>query len=398
MSDRHSAPALQHLVDQAASFDLFVVPETAPAGGAAGGLRQQLAIHRCRIDLLPPSMTTGVQARNQVAAAEGRLDLELRMIPWSTLARPGHTPPLTELDPDRSQRFELRRATFSFGSGDGFHSFGTGRTFPMWSPGGASGGGPRLLAAAVGNLTEGFGRLRGVQGNYTLCGDLSAEAGFQGHIMVRLVDPRGKLRRGGAELPALDPVPFPDRSATLLTWVAQKDDDPQLENHWSTTPEGEPRGVNIPVHLKHASADFSSRDGLRVQEFQIGARLGLEIGFGRETQARRPGAGTAATPFQFEGVSEYFFHDAAGTTVGSLTANFLEGRSIQMQLPGAPEAPALRFGYFGAVVGSKGCLRGAQGMIYGTAGSVFGPPPFDHVITNRYVARLLDPEARFRAT
>ena len=124
--------------------------------------------------------------------------------------------------------------------------------------------------------------------------------------------------------------------------------------------------------------------------------IGLEVGFGRESAPRSPLTGNAISPFQFEGVSKYTFHDRNGSTVGTLTANVLEGRSMMVNLEGAPGQPALRFGFFGPLITGTGCFAGARGMLCGASGSVFNPPPLDHVISNWYLLRLYDPEGKFR--
>jgi len=378
------SPHLQRLVDRAASFDLLVVPDP-----SRGGAR----LHRFEIRLHRPSAAEGVRASNRVGEEVGRLDLRWLVIPDDFVARPDREPPAASLDPGRSQRVVLQECTFAFGGGgDGFRSFGTGRTLPT-GPEGV----PRLGVAAVGNVTEGLGRLRGFVGNFTLCGDLSPERGLAGHVMVRLVDPEGVLVTEA-------PVPPPASAAageadtTYLTWVAQKGEGETQENRFSLTPSGEVRGLNIPVELKEVRVGVAlgGPGGLRATGMVTGPVVGREIGFGREVRPRTPDSGTPLNPFQFEGVSEYLFHGASGEVVGSLTANFLEGRSFQMRLPEAPEEPALRFGYYGPIVGAKGCFQGAEGMIYGAAGSVFSPPPAEHVITNLYVARLHDPGGRFR--
>lgn len=397
------SPRLQRLVDRAASFDLFAAPDptagvVAPgvpgAGGGAVGFRGGARLHRFQIRLRRPSPADGVRASNVVGEEVGRLELRWLVIPDDFVARPDREPPATPLDPGRSQRIVLQECTVSFGDGDGgFRSFGTGRTLPT-----APGGRPRLGVAAVGNVTEGLGRLRGFLGNFTLCGELSRERGFEGHVMVRIVDPDGVLCTGEAPPPPGAGIAgSPD--VTYLTWVAQKGEGETQENRFSLTPTGEVRGLNIPVELKEVRVGFAlgGPGGLRATGMVTGPVVGREIGFGREVRPRTPDSGTPLIPFQFEGVSEYLFYDPDGRTVGSLTANFLEGRSFQMRLQDAPDEPALRFGYYGPIVGAKGCFEGAEGMIYGAAGSVFSPPPAEHVITNLYVARLYDPDGRFRA-
>jgi hypothetical protein len=102
-------------------------------------------------------------------------------------------------------------------------------------------------------------------------------------------------------------------------------------------------------------------------------------------------------PYQFEGVSRYAFYDQSGATVGTLTANVLEGRSMNVNLEGAPGQPALRFGFFGPVITGTGCFSDARGMLYGASGSIFNPPPLDHVISNWYTLRLYDPAGKYRS-
>jgi hypothetical protein len=68
-----------------------------------------------------------------------------------------------------------------------------------------------------------------------------------------------------------------------------------------------------------------------------------------------------------------------------------------MKLQGAPQAPALRFGFFGPIVQGFGCFHGVHGIFYGVTGSVFNPPPGQHVITHFYFARVSDPEGKLRA-
>ncbi len=383
---RYTHAELARLVDQAASFHLSVGPP---------GPDRALSLHRLDLELELPSVARGVRGVNTIGERVGRLDLRWSVIPWSWAARPDREPPAGQLDRTQSQRFAFQEATFTFADGGGFRSFGTGRTFPV-----KVGDRTCLTVAAVGNLTEGLGRLQGRQGNYTLCGELTEDGQIAaGHVMVRLVDPDGSLRTGAAPAPARPPAFTSD--VTYLTWIAQKGETPDQENYFSFSPDGQVRGVNIPVALHPVRTGLAdSGAGLRVRSLNVGSEvIGREVGFGRETKPRTPASGSGLNPFQFEGVSEYTFFDRDGRTpVGAFKANFLEGRSFAMDLPGAPGQSSLRFSYYGAITGGSGCFQGVQGMLYGTAGSVFNPPPSDHVISNLYVARLHDPEGRFRAT
>jgi hypothetical protein len=401
-SEGYSPELIQRLIDQAAIFNLFAIadPLQSPAAMyAAGdsngviGVSNSEILHRCDIDLQLPSSESGIKAVNAIGEPTGRIALRWLVLPYDFRARPDREPPPTLLDPSRSQRFAMQEGTFTFGDGrDGFHSFGTGRTFPM-----VVGGQPKLVAAAVGNIMEGFGKFRGYEGNYTLCGTLTPEQGFAGHMVVRIVDPDGTLRTQ-AQLPPLGAGQGLDPGATFLVWVGQKGEGPEQENRFSLAPDGRPRGLNIATELKRVSVGFAIHGprGIQSSELHLGEVIGLETGFGPLPPPGVSSTGTALSPVSFEGVVRYSFYNDAGRTVGAITANVLEGRRFDMGLAGAPGEPAFRFGFFGPIVYGSGCFRGVEGILYGASGSVLRPPPGGHVVTHFYVARLNDPEGKFR--
>jgi hypothetical protein len=392
-----SAAELQRLVDQAAWAHVLIAAGAGGDGAVRGakgviGFDADLPLHRLDIRLRDADLDRGVRATNTVGESVGTVSLRCRMIAREWRALPEREPPASQLDRGRSQRFAIQEATFRLG-GDGFHSFGTGRTFPI-----VQGGRTVLWVAAVGNVLGGFGRLEGVRGTYTLCGELTPDHRLVGHVMVRFVDHDGRLRTS-APLPPPQPTANPTPGVTYLTWIARKGDSPGQANRFSVSPDGQVRGVNIPVPVRRPHVDFiaGGERGFVARELELGEDVAQEIGFGRETKQRGPGSGSDRDPFQFEGVSRYTFFDRDRQTVGSCTANFLEGRSFAMDLPAAPGVPALRFSYYGAFVGGEGCFEGIRGMLYGAAGSVFMPPPAEHIITNLYVARIDDPDGRFLA-
>jgi hypothetical protein len=389
---------IQHLIDQAASFQTYVIPSDGAVAAVHGpggiiGFSARESIHRFQIDLQLPSAALGVRAANIVGEQLATVEILWLLVPDDFVALPRLRPPATTLDPYRSQRFVMLQTTVEFKSEQGgFQSFGAGRTFPT-----IVGGQPKLVAAAVGNMVSSTGRFRNHDGNFTVCGELDPQRGFTGNIMIRILDFNGDLRSSG-DLPAIQPLPDPDPQTTFLSWIAQKRPDMTQENHFSLTPTGEVRGLNIPVDLKRVHVDAGvGPGGFNCLSLRLGEVMALEVGYGREPKARTPIDGTPLTPHQFEGVSEYTFYDSAHNVVGKFTANVVEGRSIDLGMPRAPQEPALRFGYFAPIVNGKGCFEGTRGMLYGTAGSVFAPPPFDHIISNLYVARIDDPEGRFRA-
>jgi hypothetical protein len=387
-----SAEVIQRLIDQAAGFNLYVVPEGGgqPAGSGTSGFVLTERLHRFDVTLQPPS-SRSVQAANSLGEVVGQLEIRWFMIPDNFVARPDRQSATVQLDPGISQRFVMQETTFRFGNGeDGFRSFGTGRTFPM-----KVGNQPRIVVGAVGNLIEGFGKFRGHEGNFTVCGDLQSD-GFKGNILVRIQDSAGNLRTSSS-VPALQPQSDPDPQTTYLLWAAQKGKGADQENFVSLGPDGQIRGMNIPTQLKLVHLDFAAQNDFQGKDFGIGAVVGREIGFGRGSIPGASPSGTALSPFLFEGVARYSFFSPAGKTVGAITTNVLEGRRFDMKLPAAPSEPALRFGFFGPILYGTGCFAGVEGMFYGSTGSVFNPPPGDHIITHFYMARLHDPEGKFRA-
>lgn len=391
---RLSPETIQRLIDQVAGFNLYVVPDPDGSAGAGGNGASGFVftewLHRFDVTLQQPT-SRGVQATNTFGELVGRVDIRWFPIPDNFVARPDRQPPPTRLDPTISQRIAMQETIFSFGNGrDGFRSFGTGRTFPMMV-----GNEPRVVVGGIANVTEGFGRFAGNEGNFTICGDLTPN-GFKGDILVRVQDNAGDLRATGG-LPPVRPQPDPDPQTTYLMWSAQKGKGADQENSASFAPDGQLRGLNIPTQLKLLELDLAVADGFQAQDIKVGQVIGREIGFGRGSVAGANPSGTALNPFLFEGVARYSFFDSSGKTVGAITTNVLEGRRFDMRLPAAPGEPGLRFGFFGPILYGQGCFKGVEGMFYGSTASVFNPPPGDHVITHFYMARMNDPQGKFRA-
>ena len=390
-----SLEVVQRLLDQAVGFNLFAMPDSSPrsanAGYGASGTTIAAKLHRFKVTLSPPS-SGGVQATNTLGEAVGRLEMQWLVIPNEYLARPDRQPPAIRLDPAVSQRFAMQQMTFTFGDGrDGFRSFGTGRTFPMMI-----GNQPRIVVSAVANITEGFGRFRDHPGNFTICGDLTPD-GFKGNILVRFQDPTSDLRTQQS-LPEIQPQRDPDTQTTYLLWTGRKGaEEPGVENHFSLDPDRQVRGLNITTQLRILNLDFAFPGQFQCKDFVIDKKIvGLEIGFGRGSVPDAPPTGTALNPFLFEGAAQYSFFDSTGRTVGALMTNVIEGRRFDMPIPGVPGNLGWRFGFFGPIIYGTGCFEGAEGMFYGSSGSVFFTPPEGQVVTHFYMARINDPEGKFR--
>ena len=383
---------LQRLVDQAANFHLRTRPLGECQGRAVSvrSLSLEQSLHRMTIDQLWPD-AGAMKSHVATGASFGSLSGRLHFIDADAAPRPDRDTPAIEWDRRTAARFVLR-VKLNFDSGCGFSLFGTGRVFPV-----SIDGKMKWMAGAVAVITEATGVFLGLEGNCTWCGDLGDD-GFIGHIMVRIRDPRSKIV-SQAELPPLVTIDDPEPGVSYLSWIGQKAPVARLANYPSLTLSGAVRGLNIPVDQKLVHTDGAVvPGGFRAAPLRTGDVIALEIGFGREPLPRSPEKGNSKAPFQFEGVSNYSFNNRSGNGVaGAFTANVTEGRSVQVSLPGAPDEPALRFGFFGPVLCGTGCFRGLAGMLYGASGSVFNFPPKPHVISNWYVLRLYDPAGRFSA-
>jgi hypothetical protein len=377
---------LEELVDQAANFNLFAAPggrgrgairAQRDGGAAVIGVETNQPVRRFDIDLQTPSEGSGVQAINLVGPPNGDLSMRLMFIPHDYAALPNVEPAAEPLNRSVTQRFAIQNFTLSFAGGQtGLRAFGTGRTFPI-----AVNGVPKLIIAGIANITGGFGQFSRREGNLTLCGELTAEYSYLGHVMIRILDADGGLRSPN-RFPLSSPETPPDPSATFLTWIGHKGRGGGEENTFSIGPDGQVRGLNIPVESRRVNVFFEFDNKFRASNLHIGEVVGREVGFGKGSQPGNDPAGTGLRPFEFEGVSKYSFYAPDGRTVGTIVANVLEGRRFDVRLPAAPDQPALRFGFFGPIFLGTGCFAGVDGMLYGASGSIFNFPPGDHAISN----------------
>jgi len=272
------------------------------------------------------------------------------------------------------------------GGRDGFRGFGTGVTYPCAAEP------DEVLVGAVGNIQEGFGKFAGLEGTYTYCGTLSAERGFLGNLMCRVVDPDGLLS-GDGELTAAAAREDPEPKATYLVFRGQKRDREQRTGY-RFGPAGKVTGLNVEQQLRviQLESGENERGELR-STMSVGpvmGRMTAEISF----NVFDPGApGTGRAPIPFKSYNRYEFNDSSARVIGGFDADGSEGRTFNLALRAAPRQKALRFGGFGSIVKSSGRLVGLQGLM--TDNSVVGIAP--HAISTLYVIRVDDPEGRFRA-
>ncbi len=385
---------VQQLLDQAAHFNLFSVPETggAPAVALVGsggpgtiGVRVREVLHRFAIRMEPARADVGLRARNLAGEPVGTFEHRWLFIPHGFQALPDREPPATLLDPSCSQRFVMLDGVCQFGDRrDGFRGFGTGVTFPA--------GDGRLLAAAVGNLTDGFGRFALREGTYTYCGTLDPDRGFTGSLMLRVMDPDGALSVEDG-LPDLESGPDLEPGITYLLLRGQKRGRSQ-RTEYRFGADGQMVGLNVEQDLRFFDIDFAvrGRGGLRGTRSvgPVVGRMTARIDF----NLLNPGApGTGTAPIPFRSYNTYTVYDREGRIVGSFEADGGEGRTFTMELAGAPGQRALRFGGFGPLLNGTGPFGGIEGLM--TDNSVVGIAP--HAISTLYVLRVRDPEGRHRA-
>ncbi len=175
------------LLDEAAVFNLFSTPsenqpaDTITSAGRVTGIRVRECLHRLDVSVLRPDIRRGVRACNSFGEGIGHFDSRWMLVPDDFVALPGLEPPLRNLDPLRSQRFVMLEGRLRFNDGEsGFFGFGTGVTYPM-----VVNGNRELLAAAVGNVMDGYGKFARLEAApYTYCGAIDFSRGYRGNMLL----------------------------------------------------------------------------------------------------------------------------------------------------------------------------------------------------------------------
>lgn len=399
---------VQYLLDQAAHLNFFSVPSFSGSAAIVGtgsvngviGVRIRETLRRFSILMDKPS-ASGLRVQNLAGEPLARFEHRWMFVPEKFGALPGLEPPPVVFDASRSQRFVMLDALCRFNNDkDGFCGFGAGQTFPASEEGNSA-----VLAGAVGNITEGFGKFHGLAGTYTYCGTLSPDSGFRGSILCRVVDPDGVLS-ASVELPDLKQVPMPEEGAAYLLFRGQKKDSTQ-KTQYTFDSHGEVNGLQLDPQIRLFNFDCAI-DGRG--ELRSTSTLGPVVGnmpayiFFNVLNPGAPGTGDA--PIAFHDYDEYIFYAREGGTIGSFGFDGGGGRilnltnqaggggqAFNLRLRGAPGQKALRFGGFGPVVNGKGSLGWFCGLT--AHNSVVGIAP--HVLSTAFIARISDPTHRLTA-
>lgn len=382
------------VINQAAFFNTLAIPHgkggaIAASDGSSGvvGFKTVDTLHRFESVIQPPSAAAGVTALNRVGEPIATLNHRLVMIPEDHVASIFREAPPTLLDTSRSQRFAMRDGLITFGDGaDGFFAFGTGRTYPTTV------GQPRLLAAAVGEVMEGFGKLAGIEGSYVMTGEFSPQTGFTGNVLFRFMDPEGRMR-DSQDVPPIQAGSLPDLGLTWITFRGQKKDK-TVRSEFALGPDGKPQGFKLQQQLLTDVFDSTSQapKGMRSNE-TLKQPVGIMNSLVFLDIFHPPAAGTSLAPIPFTSLNEFFLQDTQGQTVGSFVAHEGEGRTFWEKFPSAPGQDGLRFAAFQTLTKGTGAFAGIEGIF--TDNSITGVAP--HVTTTTYTMCINDPQGKFKA-
>jgi hypothetical protein len=389
-----SPQVLQSVIDRAAHFNMFSMPDPALANpaicasGSSGsliGMNVCESLHRFHISVRTPSPGKPMTAWNAVGEEAGRFTHRWMLAPDDWAAAPGREPPPTPLDPSRSQRFVMLDSVCKFGRGDdGFRGFGAGQTMV----GGAANHRGQLLITAVGTILEGFGKFKGhEQGTYVYCGALTAQNGFMGNVLLRVMDPQSDLSTE-SELRSFDQDLNPEPNVTYLVFRGQAvPSDPVSPR---IGPDGKPNGLVVVQGLRLLDLDFKSRGPGGVQST---AKVGRSIGKITASVTFDPSApgGSNLDPIPFLAEDEFVLFDRDGApNAGCFRANSTEGRVFKTLLLGQP---GIRFGGTGLILSGDGPYQGMTGLMTDNSVVAFTP----HVSASVYMLRIDDPQCRFRS-
>lgn len=392
----YSPEVLQRLVDQAATFNAFSLPDASePAvairgqanggrgnGGDVIGFRVCEDLHRFAVNVRAPTAEDGLRASNVMGESYGTFRHRWMLAPDDFVAAPGREPPPTALDTSRSQRFIMLDGVCTFGDGqNGFRGFGAGKTFIM-----DDGGQRHLLAATVGTILEGFGSFKGhEEGTYVHCGSLSAERGFTGSMLLRVMDAQGTLRTS-SRLSAPKQQTSPERDITYIVFRGQAVESDPVTPRFGN--DKQLRGLTVVQGLRliSLSSEGGGRGGPR-SSTRVGQVIG-QITAHVDFNPAAPG-GTALNPIPFTTFDELNFTDSSGRDLGGFTADSSEGRVFSIAVAGQG---GIRFGGVGQILSGTGPFQGMRGLMTDNSVVIFQP----HVSASLYVLRVHDPDGRFR--
>jgi hypothetical protein len=339
-------------------------------------------LHRFEYGVDQPEDGNGLRACNCAGEPIASVHIRWMVIPDDFVAAPGLTPPPTELDLTRSQRFTMLDGQLNFSDPDqsGIHGFGAGRTFPV-----TVAGQPQLRIGAVVSVLDDFGKLSGLPGLFVVNGYIQPPQSLFLNFVARFMDPQGRLRARSPITP-IQAIADPDPGTVFLIFEGELDPDRPVT--LNRGPDGKMTGSNVHERLRlvNPTFDIGTPAGLRSrsEEGPVVARL-------QATTLFDPTSPLNPIPFQTrDGLLK--FYDCDGYEIGTLRANLVEGRAFPTPVQGAP-MPVFRVGGFGPFIAGTGQFQGVIGML--SLNGVISV--FPRTLSMLYVLRISDPDGRFRA-
>ncbi len=391
---------VQHWLDETANFSMFAKPDTKYEGSATltpgkpddwfglnggYGIDFVSSLHRLDATVKLCEHNSGVKVSQAVGETTGRLHCRCFFTPSDFQWAPKQFPPPRILDPWNSQPFVVQECEFTFGGEDKVNCYGIGRTFPI-----IVAGKPVVLCGAVGNITQGSGKLKNRTGTFIWTGRLTPALGFTGQISLRILDPEGTLRTS-SDLSALNEIAAVDAEDTFVTLRLLKKNK-NVKTTYGPPPGGGLVSLVTPSEMRSVKYQYETGDGRGLRaEMVVGEAIGpMQATVFFDLQAP---PGTAEVPVPFTTQELYTFADARGNTVGTISAGVVKGVSFGLKFPAAPKQPGVRFAGFGPIQGGTGPFAGVQGML--TVNSLIGIYP--HALSLMHVLHIVDPGARYRS-
>ena len=332
----------------------------------------------------------GLTASNRMSeGAIASVQIRWTPIPDSYAPGPGIVPPPTLLNPFRSQRFTMLNGQLSFHDRkvSGVQAFGSGRTFPS-----SSGGQPALNIGAAIDVLGGFGDLAGLPDDMlpgatmVINGFIQPPNELALNLILRVMDPAGRLAAKGPVLPLVPSPTPPDPGAVFMFFLGEID--PRRPARLLFGTGSQPIGLQLFENLRLVRFDYDVETAAslqsRTEEGPLAGTLSAMLYCDFQDRATVLPVQTTGGVFQF--------HDHTGRSIGAVYANMVEGRAFRTYLPGAP-MPVYRIGGFGPIKGGTGEFAGASGMM--SVNSVLSV--FPRTFSNLYVLRLEDPDGKLRA-
>jgi hypothetical protein len=334
-----------------------------PVGMA--GLEVREALHRFDANAYAPSLESGVMADNREGEVLAALTMRWLLAPDDFEATPAVTPPATEIQASRSQRFVMLggRMQFRDRRQGALRFFGSGRTYPMTIDGRS-----RLMFAGTATVLEGVGSLEGARGTLLVSGDVTSNGAIAITFVGRL-DPDGPLQL----VDTLGPLAETSTKATaraaetVFMFTGEGTDGLSERLHPARigTDVGNAAQVRSLVRIGHATGTVAGPLAINPTDHRCGVKL---------TGSRRVLTLT----------------DAAGRRIGAIAADSLEGTAFRDVRNGQP---VQRLIASGPLSDATGALSGAAGVI--TLDTIVGTGGASSSV---YVIRLADSAGRFRAT